>query len=305
MSNKILFFGNERLATGVTTTAPTLGGLIDAGYKIAAVVVAQGEQGPSRKPRKLEVVELANKHKIPVLAPTRLSEIRGRLKEFKADAGVAVAYGKLIPGGIIDLFPAGILNIHPSLLPLHRGATPIESAILNGDKETGVSLMRLTTDLDSGPVYAQSKLMLGKQSKQEIADSLLAEGVKWLLKLLPAIIDGSAASPAPQYESLATFDKRISKQDGVIDCLQSAVQLEREIRAYAGWPRSRTVLGDKGVAITKVKVLDDIGTPGSIKAEKGRLVIFCKWGALEIESLIPAGKKEMSAEAFLAGYKLN
>lgn len=304
MSKKILFFGNERLATGVTTTAPTLRALVEAGYEVAALIIAQSDSKPSRKKRGAEIIEVAAEHNIPVLSPADLTQAKDELQAFDAKAAVLISYGKIVPQSIIDIFPKGIINVHPSLLPLHRGSTPIESAILNGDKETGVSLMRLSEEVDAGPVYAQSKLTLYKLTKQMAADTLTAWGIELLLRHLPSILDGSSAPPAPQYEALATHDKLIKKEDGIIDWYKGAEQLERELRAYAGWPRSRTVIGGKEVILTKARVLDSIGPPGNIKTENGELVAFCKWGALQIESLIPAGKKEMTAKAFLAGYKL-
>ncbi|MGC1176964.1 MAG: methionyl-tRNA formyltransferase, partial [Candidatus Saccharimonadales bacterium] len=149
-SKKIVFFGNERLATGVTTEVWTLRQLLEEGYVIAAVVVAQKNTGPSRSARPLEIVALAEKHHIPVLSPEKPADIAEKLQAFGADIGVLVAYGKIVPQSVIDIFPAGIVNIHPSLLPKHRGPTPIESAILNGDEETGVSLMKLTAQMDTG-----------------------------------------------------------------------------------------------------------------------------------------------------------
>jgi methionyl-tRNA formyltransferase len=304
MSKKILFFGNERLATGVTTTAPTLRALVKAGYEVCAVVVAQNDSKPSRKKRGAEIIDVAAEHDIPVLSPEDLGQAKDELRAFGAEAAVLISYGKIVPQSIIDIFPKGIINVHPSLLPLHRGSTPIESAILNGDKETGVSLMRLTEQVDAGPVYAQSKLTLYKLTKQMVADTLTAWGIELLLRYLPDILDGSSVPPAPQYETLATHDKLIKKEDGIIDWYKDADQIEQEIRAYAGWPRSRATIGGKEVIITKAKVSDKIGAPGDTKTDDGKLIAFCKWGALEIESLIPAGKKEMTAKAFLAGYKL-
>jgi methionyl-tRNA formyltransferase len=159
MSAKIVFFGNERLATGVTTTAPTLQALIDAGYEVCALVVAQNQSGASRKARKLEVAEIAEQHGIPVLVPAKLDDIAGQLKDYGAEIGILVAFGKIVPQAILDIFPHGIINIHPSLLPKHRGSTPIESAILFGENETGVSLMQLVQKMDAGPVYAQETVL--------------------------------------------------------------------------------------------------------------------------------------------------
>ncbi|HYH36126.1 MAG TPA: methionyl-tRNA formyltransferase [Candidatus Saccharimonadales bacterium] len=302
MSKKILFFGNERLATGVTTTAPALRGLIAAGYEIAAIIVAQNDMAKSRKARPLEVAEIAKKHDIPLIAPVDLLAVKDTLAAYGAQAAVLVAYGKIVPPAVLEIFPSGIINIHPSLLPLYRGSTPIESAILESNYETGVSLMKLSAKMDAGPVYDQSPFYMAGMTKQQSADALAERGTALLLKHLPKILGKTPAAARPQDKSSATYTKLITKQDGLIDWQKSAERLEREIRAYAGWPRSRTTISGKDVIITKARVSDRVGPPGTFKNESGRLLAFCKRGALEIESLVPAGKKEMRAKDFLAGH---
>jgi len=300
--NKILFFGNERLGTGLATTAPTLRALIEADYKITGVVVAQNEIGKSRQQREQEVVQLANQHGIPVFAPSKLADIADDLSAMKADVAVLVAYGKIVPQSIIDIFPNGIVNIHPSLLPKHRGPTPIESVIKNGESETGVSLMQLAAKMDAGPVYAQQTITLtGNETKQALADQLQLLGTKMLLQNLHAILDGSL-TPTEQDDTIATYDQKISKADSILDFNKSANDLERHIRAYAGWPRTRTTINDIEVIITSSHISHTNGTSGSLWLENRQLGIHCNKGTLIIDSLIPVGKKEMSAQAFLAGY---
>jgi methionyl-tRNA formyltransferase len=305
MSKKILFFGNERLATGVGTTAPALRGLIAASYEVAAVVVAQNDMGRSRKTRPLEVAAVAAEHGIPLLSPADLAEARGELAAYEAQAAVLIAYGKIVPAEVLAIFPSGLVNIHPSLLPLHRGSTPLEAVMLAGASETGVSLMRLSEKMDAGPVYARETVALtGAETKQALADKLSAIGSDMLLRQLPGILDGSSA-PIPQIEADATYDAHINKADGNIDWLKPAVQLEREIRAYAGWPRSRATFGTTDVIITAARVAEGSsgGKPGSLVIEDRQLGVQCGKGLLVIDSLIPSGKREMPAAAFLAGYK--
>lgn len=333
----IIFFGNERIATGVTTTAPTLSALLSAGYTIACLVIAQGETSASRQQRKLEVLEIAERHCIPVMTPQKLSEITEQLASYQADAGVLVAFGKLVPQSIIDLFPAGIINIHPSLLPLHRGSMPLESALLQGDTATGVSLMGLVSKMDAGPVYAQQTIALvGNETKQALADTLLELGGSMLLQCLPEIIAGSLV-PSEQDDAAATYDARIEKTAGVIgqcDWNQPVAAIERKIRAYAGWPRVRTRIGTTDVIITAAHVYNPAesttfatdqgaalsganatqnkdneatipsGVPGSLWLHNKQLGIHAQDGEiLIIDRLLPLGKKEMSGSAFLAGYK--
>ena len=305
MLSKILFFGNERLATGLATTAPTLQALIDTGYEITGVVVAQNELGNSRKSRYLEIVQIANDHNIPVLSPVKLSESTKEIAELGAEIGVLVAYGKIVPQSIIDLFPHGIINIHPSLLPLHRGSTPIESALLNDDSETGVSVMQLSAGMDSGPVYDQTIIQLnGDETKQQLADQLLNIGKDMVIKLLPEILDGKL-KPVAQDESKATYDSMIDKSFSQLDWNKSSAQLEREVRAYAGWPRSRTNIYGTEVIITKSHVIDGVGKCGSIWKETKNLGFYTAKGILVIDKLIPIGKNEMDIASFLAGYQIN
>ncbi len=308
MSGRIVFFGNERLATGVQTTAPTLQALITAGYEVAAVV-SNYEQATSRSKRDLEIAEVAKAHKIPLLLPKSPLEIKQQLADYKTEVAVLVAYGKIVPEEIINLFPKGIVNIHPSLLPKHRGPTPIESVILEGALETGVSVMRLVKAMDAGPVYGQSVLPLtGTETKQLLADKLLEIGSAMVVELLPGILDGTIVA-LPQDDTRATYDKLISKDDGLIDWTKPAVQLEREIRAFIEWPKSRTTLAGFEVIITGAHVeklpADKQLPAGSVSIQEKQLVVNTGEGTLVLEKLKPAGKAEMTAQAFLAGYGKN
>lgn len=301
-SETIIFFGNERLATGVTTTAPVLSGLIEAGYHIAAVV-SHYEGGQSRNVRTLEVKDIAEKHNIPVLLPNKPADIIEQLHSYTPTIGVLVAYGKIVPQTVIDIFPKGIINIHPSLLPLHRGPTPLESVMLHGETKTGVSVMQLVKAMDAGPVYAQSEVELtGQESKQDLATQLSEVGCAMLLELLPGILDGTVVA-LPQDDTRATYDNLIDKKDGIIDWHKPAELLERQIRAFADWPKSRTELGSKPVVITKASVMDEQNKPGTVILRNHMLIVGCGINSLCIERLKPASKSEMDSAAFLAGYK--
>lgn len=302
-SKTVVFFGNERLATGVDTSTPTLRALIDQGYNVTAVV-SNYEVGQSRSGRPLEIAEVAQQNDIPLLLPNKPTEIIKQLKTLCADIGVLVAYGKIVPQSIINIFPKGIVNIHPSLLPLHRGPTPLESVILDGSQKTGVSVMALSKEMDAGPVYKQVEVPLkGNETKQQLADQLLETGKNMIIELLPGILDGSVKAK-PQSNTGASYDKLISKADGLLDFNKPAVQLEREVRAYAGWPKSRTTIAGKDVVITEAQVVKSELAPGKVAAADKQLLIGTSQGALEIVQLKPAGKTQMTAAAFLAGHKL-
>lgn len=301
----IVFFGNERIATGVTTTAPTLRALIDNGYDVRAVITSF-EPGTSRSYKEPEIHEVAKSHNIPVYSPPKVSDILETLKSLEADIGILVAYGQVVPQPIIDIFPYGILNIHPSALPLHRGPTPVESVILDGSQKTAVSIMKLERSLDSGPLFAQQEVDLtGKETKQELANTLLEIGKDLIVKNLIPILSSSMA-PTPQDDSRATYDSLIMKNDGLIDWTKPAIRLERELRAYLEWPKSRAVLAGIDVIITRASVVDcpnDDSTPGTpVIVDSNTVVVRTGLGCLSIEQLKPAGKKEMTTAAFVAGY---
>lgn len=307
MCGTVVFFGNERLATGVSTTAPTLQALVQNGYRVAAVI-ANHEKARSRTQRELEIVSVAHAYHIPVLLPDRLNDIKDDIKNLGAEAAVLVAYGKIVPDEFIRLFPKGIINIHPSLLPAHRGPTPIESAMLQADSKTGVSLMRLASRMDSGPLFAQAKTSLsGLETKQQLADLLAKKGSDMLIEHLPAILEGSL-TPQPQDESKATYDRLINKDDGVVDWSKPVEQIEREIRAFAGWPKSRARLAGKDVIINQAHATSADSSPnknpGDIRVSNDSLItIACGRGFLGIDRLTPAGKNEMTSEQFVAGHK--
>lgn len=292
-SKKLVFFGNERLATGVDTKGLTLQALVKAGYQVAAVVVSHAP-ARSRRPRRLEIVEIAHAYHIPVLMPDKISQIEPKLVRTGATAGVLVAYGQLLPQSTIDIFPAGIINLHPSLLPKLRGTTPVETAILQGLPETGVSLMELTAEMDAGPVYAQKTVGLtGAETKPQLAEQLLQVGSVLLAEKLAAILDGSL-KPKPQNESEAEYTKLISKEDGQVDFGQPAEVIERQIRAYLGWPKSRAKVHGHEVIITKGRLASG--------PTDGDLVIKCQPGYLEILELTAPSGRTMSGSDFIRGY---
>ncbi|HEU5187053.1 MAG TPA: methionyl-tRNA formyltransferase [Candidatus Saccharimonadales bacterium] len=295
-SKKIVFFGNERLSSGFEPHgAPTLTALIKAGYTVIAVV-ANHQAATSRKARKLEVQEVAETYDIPVLLPKKLGDIHDELIAKKPDIGVLVAYGRMVPRAIIDIFPYGIINIHPSLLPLYRGSTPIEQAILDGAQQTGVSLMQLVQKMDAGPIFAQKTIALnGHETKQELTSTLLQNGGQMLLETLPHILQGSIR-PSEQNEALATYCGLISKQESVLNLSEPAVRLEREIRAYAAWPKSRLTIFGQEVIITKARIAQSPSEAGLVLAcgQKSYLTI--------LELIAPSGRR-ISGEDFVRGYK--
>lgn len=306
--NRLIFFGNERLAAGLEPEPMLLPALIADGYEIAALVLSQEQTVSSRRNRQPKIIDLANRHKIPILTPVKPAEIKQKLTELNAQAGILAAYGKLIPKEMLKVFPAGVINLHPSLLPKLRGPSPVESAILEGTTKTGVSIIKLVPQMDAGPIYGQSKVQISQtEGKTQLATKLAQAGTKLLIELLPDIIAGKL-EPALQQDNQATYTKLIAKKDGEIDWLLPVRQVERQIRAFQGWPGSYTKIWGKDVIITQAHAVPSSGPddfPGKVEplADTGVLMVYAQGGYICIDKLKPAGKSEMSAAEFMRGYK--
>jgi len=305
MSKKILFFGNERLATGVTTNTPVLKALVLNGYEILAIIVPSSDHQPSRKPRLLEVEVFAQTHNIPLLKLAKLKPAVELLKSYPAEIAILAAFGQIVPKEVIDIFPGGIVNIHPSLLPKHRGPTPIEAPILAGETKTGVSLMKLVPELDAGPIYDQQVINLqGTENKQQLADKLGELGGQRLIAVLPSILNKSL-QPIEQNNHLASYDQKLTINQSTLDFSKPAAVLEREIRAFYGWPRSKTVLNQQPIIITQAHQLAGPTTnPGKVVIQNNQFGFETSLNILIIDRLIPAGGKEMSASDYLIGHQL-
>ncbi|MEX0881461.1 MAG: methionyl-tRNA formyltransferase [Candidatus Saccharimonadales bacterium] len=295
-SKKLVFFGTEDFS------APSLQKLLDSGWPVLAVVTKpDSPSGRGQRTSPPKVKQIVERHKILVLQPQKVAEINTEVSKLKPDLGVLVAYGMIIPQSTIDLFPGGIINAHPSMLPKYRGPSPIEAAILNGDKETGISLMRLTAGMDEGPVYDQKRVELTETENRPQMYKKLAElSSDFLLEKLEAIAEGWL-TPKPQVDAEATYTNLLKKEDGVMDFGQPAEVLERQVRAYAGWPKSQAQIFGREVIITKTRVAKD--------EKDGYLVIKClptgrqaNPSYLEILELIGPSGKSMSGADFQRGY---
>lgn len=299
MTKPIVFFGTEDFSLNA------LRALVEANFTVALVVTKpDSPQGRGHKMTPPAVKSYALEQGIAVLQPQKLAEIAGPISQLDNPAGVLVSFGKIIPQSIINLFHPGIINVHPSLLPKYRGPSPVEAAILNGDSETGVSIMQLSAKMDAGPIYDQQTVPLQHDETGPLLLGRLGDlGINRLVTLLPAILDGSL-QPIPQNDSIASYCHIIHKTDSIIDWTQPAAVIERKIRAYAGWPQCRTIFSQLEVIITEAHAVNMGPTaPGKLMIEKDRLFVGTGTEWLEITQIKPLGKKEMSVKAFLIGYK--
>lgn len=290
INHPIVFFGTEDFSLY------SLRALVEAGFPVAAVVTKpdtkRGRQGILTKPA---VKIFAESHNIPVWQPTKLSEIADDIARLDSPAGVLVSYGKIIPEHIINLFTPGIINVHPSLLPLYRGPSPIESAIRNRDARTGVTLMKLVKAMDAGPIYFQVPYVLDHtETRPELYTTLGQLGANLLVQKLPAILDGSL-TPEPQDDAQATYCALLSKDDSTIDPrTMTPGEAEAKIRAYLDFPRTRMDVLGHNVIVTKAH--------GVMTAESALDIPFHNGAFLSIDEVIAPSGKRMSGEDFLRGY---
>ena len=284
---------------------PALRQLIAQAEVVGVVTQPDRPAGRGRQLRPSPVKEVAVAAGIPVYQPERLrsDEAVAPLREWAADIIVVAAFGQILRPIVLDLPRAGCLNIHASLLPRWRGASPIQHAILMGDAESGISLMRMAVGLDTGPVYARQAIPLAAdETAASLHDKLADLGGQLLAEHLEAIVSGELVAQ-PQDDALATYAPRIDKAAGLIDWQQPAVTIDRQIRAMTPWPGAFTEWMGKGLRVLAARpvALEGMGPAGSVWQQADQLLIQTGQGTLELLELQLAGRKATNAAAFVRG----
>ncbi len=288
----IVFFGTE------DHSLIALKALVDAGYAVAAVVTKPDmPKGRGKKLTAPVIKTYALANNITVWQPEKLKDITENIKQLGNPVGVLVSFGKIIPQATLDLFTPGIINVHPSLLPVYRGPSPIESAIINRDNKTGVTIMKLEAAMDAGPIYVQVPYALDfTETKQELYDTLFTLGANLLVSTLPKIVSGEL-QPTPQDESSATYCSLLTKDMSQLDLAKlTPGEAEAHIRAYLGFPRSRVTIGQYNLIVTKAHGVMTKETPLDLECSNGAF--------LSIDEVIAPSGKTMSGADFLRGYPL-
>jgi methionyl-tRNA formyltransferase len=281
-----------------------------ARFHVAGVVTRPDKpRGRSLAMEPSEVGAVAALYSIPTLKPVKIrtAEFTRELKAFEPDLLVVAAYGRILPQAILEAPKIAPINVHASLLPRHRGAAPIEGAILAGDAETGVTIMRIVEQMDAGPAYLQRAIPIAPQDTQGTLKEKLAElGASALLEAIDLAMRGALVETA-QDEALATYTSIVKKQDAVIDWSKSAAQIERMTRAYDPWPVARTRLGKEEMLIWRAAIesLDTSGdTPGTIVSVAPHPVVQCGIGRLRLVEVQAPGRKRIPAADFFRGKRL-
>lgn len=305
---KIVFFGTSHFAV------PILNKLADSPFK-PSLVVTQPDAIVGRKkilmPPPVKVA--AKAASIEVIQPETLKTegVKSLLRNYDSDLFILAAYGKIIPKTVLEIPKLGNLNIHPSLLPLFRGSSPIHAAILSGASETAVTIIQMDEEIDHGPIVAQEKIKLSGTGTYDGLQKILSEySANLLLKILPDYLSGRI-KPLAQDHSKASFTKLIKSEDARIDWSKSADEIERKIRAYHLWPKAHTFWKKAPNApALRINILKVRIAPADKSYEAGSIISYGQSFAIAAgDSLIVpeqvqlAGKKEVEAESFLRGHK--
>ena len=307
---KIVYMGTPDFAV------PPLRALAEAGYRVEAVVTQPDKpKGRGKTLMPTPVKEEALKHGIPVYQPLKVREesfIR-QLRELDPDVIIVAAFGQIIPKEILDMPAFGCLNIHASLLPKYRGAAPIQYAVIDGEKESGVTLMRMGTGLDTGDMIAKAVVPLApEETGGSLFDKLSQAGARLLVETLPSLENHTAVFEKQPQESPTAYAGMIRKEMGNLDWKLPALRLERLIRGLNPWPSAYTFLEGKTLKIWKAAVsgreYDKNGQealPGTVVlTDKEGIHVACGEGRLILQEVQLEGKKRMDAAAFLRGFPI-
>ena len=303
---KIVYMGTPDFAV------PPLAALVENGYEVTAVVTQPDKpKGRGKTLLPTPVKEEAMKHEIPVYQPLKVRdpEFVETLKELAPDMIVVAAFGQIIPKSILDMPKYGCLNIHASLLPKYRGAAPIQQAVIDGEKESGVTIMKMGVGLDTGDMISQAVVPLAEdETGGSLFDKLAGEGASLLIRTIPSIVDGTAVYTKQPEESPTPYAAMISKKMGLMDFGKSAQELERLVRGLNPWPSAYTFLNGKTLKVWKCSVesrKSGKDTPGTITGvDKAGIHVACAKDTLVLEEVQLEGKKRMAVDAFLRGYQV-
>lgn len=298
---RIVFFGTPTFAV------PSLKALLQSGEEVVTVVTqADKKRGRDRIPSPPPVKEFALHSGIKVLQPTNIKDLAflNELSVMEPEIIVVVAYGKILPLPILKLPHLGCVNVHASLLPKYRGAAPIQWALINGEKKTGVTTMLMDEGLDTGNILLQVEAEITDEDNTETLSKRLSEmGASLLMKTIKGFKDGFL-KPIPQ-GGTPSYAPPLKKEDGRLDWSKSAIEIFNFVRGMYPWPCAYCYFSRERIKITRVKVLEGSGLPGRVgKVSKGELIVGTGKGLLSIIELQPEGKKPMSVTAFLQGRRL-
>lgn len=299
---KIIFWGTPQFAV------PVLEALVnESGFDVVGVVTNPDEPTGRKKELTPPSVKVsAQKYNIPVLQPAKLKnnqEFFGKFKKLNPDICIIRAYGKIIPTEYLDIPKYGFINIHPSLLPKYRGPTPVQTALLNGEEETGATIALVDKEVDHGNILAVQKYKIKNEYYKELENKLSEIGGKLLIKTLRSYVTGEIKSKS-QDHSQATFTKKFIQEDGKINWNEPAKKIHNQTRALSHEPGTYTFWNGRRIKIfdTEMEECSPKTEPGKVIVEKNKILVKTETLCLNIKKMQIEGKKIMSAEEFIKGY---
>ncbi len=282
---------------------PSLSALAKVYDVVGVVTQPDRASGRGRELKAPPVKTLALELGIPVMQPEKLRERMEQLREWKPDLIVVAAFGQILKKDVLELPRHGCINVHASLLPRWRGAAPINAAILAGDEETGVTIMKMDVGLDTGPMLAVKSIRLGRDDTAgSVFQALSTLGADLLIETLPEYLAGNL-EPVSQPEEGATYAPMLKKEDGLLDFARPAIELERRARAMNPWPGAWLEWKGSPLKVLRVSTLSGDKTlpSGTRFTVEGKPAVQSSDGALVLEEVQPAGRKAMPGKSFLAG----
>ena len=303
----VVFLGTPQFAV------PTLRRLLDSAHSVAGVITQPDRpRGRGQKITHAPVKALALERGIPVYQPERLKppEVADALRAWRADLGVVAAYGRIIPEHLLTIPRFGMINVHASLLPKYRGAAPVHRAVINGDSQTGVTIMRVVKELDAGGMLAKVTRPIAPDETSDLVETALADrGAELLVTVVDQLASGTAREE-PQDETQATYAPRLTKEEGLIDWTSSASRIHNRVRGLYPWPHAYTFFKGTRLIVLRSVVATRNGSvaatnPGTITGVTSDAIhVATGDGALAILDVQPEGRRVMHAHDFLLGHRL-
>jgi methionyl-tRNA formyltransferase len=298
------FFGTPQFAV------PTLQRVLDASHTVAGVVTQPDRpRGRGHKVSIGPVKALAVARGIPVIQPTRLKDpdVESTLRDWRLDLGVVAAYGRIIPEHLLTVPRLGMINVHASLLPKYRGAAPVHRAVMAGERETGVTIMRVVKELDAGAMLATVTRPIGPDETSDVVEADLAElGADLLLRVVEQLADGSLVEVA-QDAAGATYASRLTRDEGLIDWSLPARAIHDRVRGLHPWPHAHTILHGARLLVIRTRATERTSdaTPGTVVAvSPAAICVATGGGELDILTIQPEGRRPMAAREYLAGHPI-
>lgn len=297
MPNRVIFMGSPEFAL------PSLRALADTYDLVGVVTQPDRLSGRGRELKAPPVKMMADELGIPVIQPEKLRQPEAfeQLKNWSPDVIVVAAFGQILKPDVLDLPRFGCINVHASLLPRWRGAAPIHAAILHGDEETGVTIMKMGAGLDTGPILSQKSIRLTREDTTgSVSETLSHLGADLLMETLPEYLSGRL-QPTPQTDEGATYAPMLKKEEGRLDFTRPAEELERRVRAFNPWPGAFMEFDGTILKVHRVHAEEVNAEAGKRLINRGQPAVGAGGGILVLDEVQPAGKKPMSGKSFLTG----